>query len=106
METYKYDELAVRMAGVDVDTLNKADGEHDVNVETALAKYSLQDVQFTYLNIDDIITDTDAAAADADVFVEVVYSVENDLMKILGLQVKNAKKTGITAKRRLDYIWL
>lgn len=93
LEIHKYDEVAARMSGVDVDALNEADGEYDADVESAMAKCPLQGVQFKYLKVGDIITDTDAAASGTDSSVGVVYSVENDLMNILGLQAKDVRKT-------------
>lgn len=93
LEIHKYDEVAARMAGVDVDSLNMADGEKDADVESAMSKYALKGVQFKYLKVGDIITDTDAASSGTDASVEVVYSVESDLMSILGLQAKDARKT-------------
>lgn len=102
LEIHKYDEVAARMAGVDVSSLKTADGEDDADVESAMAKYALKGVQFTYLKVGDIITDTDEAEAGANASVGVVYSVESDLMNILGLQTKDAKKT-VTSGNQTKY---
>lgn len=92
LEIHKYDEVAAKLAGVDVDSLNMADGEKDEDVESAMAKYALQGVQFKYLKVGDIITDTDAATSSTDASVEVVYSVNTNLLSILGLDEADARK--------------
>jgi LPXTG-motif cell wall-anchored protein len=75
---HKYDTTAAKAAGVDV-TKFTADGEQDADAESALSKYALKGVEFTYLKVGSINTDTNAGA------LKLLYDIPESLETKLGL---------------------
>jgi len=83
LTVHKYDLTAAASAGVDP-SVYKASGEKDPDAERALASYAVEGVEFTYLKVSDIVTDSQNG------HVVVVYAVEPRLRNILSLETANA----------------
>lgn len=83
---HKYDQTAAQNSGVDLSVYTPT-GEKDAAAEAALAAYAIEGVEFTYLKVSDIVTDSRAGN------VEVVYAFEPQLRNILSLNVDDAKLT-------------
>jgi LPXTG-motif cell wall-anchored protein len=83
---YKYDQTAAESAGVTLSSYT-ADGEKDEAAETALASYALQGVEYTYVKVGSINTDTQAGT------VKLLYDIPTALETILGLSDASHKYT-------------
>ncbi len=75
---HKYDMTAAAEDGVDIGQF-KANGKKDAAAETAMEKYKIKGVEFTYQKVGDICTET--VAGD----VKVMYEIPAELETILGL---------------------
>lgn len=84
LTVHKYDITAANNAGV-VTTNYKSNGEKDVETEAELANFAIEGVEFTYLKVSDIVTDS----REGDV--GVVYAVEEQLRTILSLGTDQAR---------------
>lgn len=83
---YKYDQTAAEKAGVDL-TQFTSDGEADAAAEAALADYALKGVEFTYLRVGSINTDSQDGA------LQLLYDIPDELEVDLGLNNANNKYT-------------
>lgn len=75
---HKYDITAAKAKGFD-DTKYKANGEKNQQAEDKLKNYKIQNVEFTYLKVGDISTETIGGK------IEVMYDIPEELEDILGL---------------------
>lgn len=76
---HKYDLTAAAEDGVDVSVFT-ADGKKDDAAETALKRYEIKGVEFTYVRVGGISTES------ADGSVRIVYDLPGELESILGLE--------------------
>lgn len=83
---HKYDQTAAQNAGVDTSVYTPT-GEKDAAAEAALAAYAIEGVEFSYLKVSDIVTDSREGN------VEVVYAIEPQLRTVLELNAADAKLT-------------
>ena len=113
---HKYDITAAVAKGFNPDdTKYKANGKQNTQAESDLANYKIEGVEFTYMKVGDISTDTVGGK------VQVMYGIPDALEKILGLTdargdhkhtsdevyngMKNILKNNTQAKNTLeDYI--
>ena len=75
---HKYDITAATAKGFNTDKY-KADGKQNAEAEAELANYKIEGVEFTYMKVGDISTDTVGGQ------VKVMYGIPAELEKILGL---------------------
>lgn len=75
---YKYDLTAAQTAGVDAGQFT-ADGEKDTQAEAALANYAVSGVEFTYLKVGSINTDSQSGT------LQLLYDLPAGIEGILGL---------------------
>ena len=80
---HKYDVTAAKAKGFD-ETKYKANGEKNTQAEAELQNYKIQNVEFTYLKVGDISTDTVGGK------IQVMYDIPEDLEDILGLSKTRA----------------
>ena len=80
---HKYDITAAKAKGFD-DTKYKANGEKNQQAEDELKNYKIQNVEFTYLKVGDISTETIGGR------IEVMYDIPEELEDILGLSKARA----------------
>lgn len=83
---HKYDSTAAERAGVDLTDFTTT-GEQNATAEAALANYAIQGVVFSYVQVGDITTYSDAGS------IEVVYDIPQSLMDILDLTADDAETT-------------
>lgn len=82
---HKYDSTAMLEDGVDFSQgVFQNNGKEDTKAETTLEDYVIKGVEFSYLKVGDIHTDSQAGS------VQVLYDIPTDLEKLLGL--KNQRK--------------
>lgn len=75
---HKYDMTAAEEDGVDLSQFI-ANGKEDAAAESALARYEIEGVEFTYAQVGDIHTES------VDGTVQVMYSIPKELENILGI---------------------
>lgn len=78
---YKYDSTAMTEDGVDFSQgVFQNNGKDDAKAEKTLEDYVIKGVEFSYIKVGDIHTDSKAGS------IQVLYDIPTDLERILGLQ--------------------
>lgn len=75
---HKYDMTAATEDGIDLSQF-KANGKRDTTAESVLSDYVIGGVEFTYVRVGDIKTDSDGGK------IQVLYEIPTNLQPILGL---------------------
>ena len=78
LTVHKYDITAAVAKGFNTDKY-ESDGKQNAEAEKELANYKIEGVEFTYMKVGDISTDTVGGQ------VKVMYGIPAELEKILGL---------------------
>ncbi len=86
LNIYKYDLTAAELGGISVDSYVST-GERNAEAESALQNYAQEGVEFTYLKVGDIHTDSNAG------MVKILYDVPADLQAILNVTDASGKFT-------------
>lgn len=71
-----------------------SNGKENAEAAEALKEYAIKGVEFTYLRVGDVKTISDIDENHINGDITLIYGVDTDLMKILGLEVYDATRNG------------